>query len=176
MKQIKRSTSINAIAEYWINNSNICETELNFDWCDAYTHCWNCGDDKYSKSTKRVYLERCHIIARALGGLDTAGNYVLMCKECHTQAPNTSNPNDMWDWIKSNYIPFSFSNTYRLRKALVLFKQNEGYSFFDKIVCMKNFANALQSEMSKISTHGCKINESTYYFMLKSIVKKQVKS
>ncbi len=164
-------TTLKQIADYWVKNNNINETQLNFDWSESHTHCWNCGDNKSSKSKKRPSLERCHIIPRSLNGSDIPSNYVLLCKECHSQAPNTSYENDMWEWIKSNYIPFSFYGTYKIRKALVMFKDKEGYSFFDKAIKIKNLNNAFNLELSKISTHGFKFNVVTYYYMLKSIIK-----
>ena len=164
-------TTLKQIADYWIKNNNIDETQLNFDWSETHTHCWNCGDNKYRKSKKTASLERCHIIPHALKGEDKPNNYVLLCSECHAEAPNTSEPNDMWDWIKSNYIPLSLYGTYKIRKALVMFKEKEGYSFFDKAINIKDFNNAINSEMSKIGTHGIKYNIVTYYYMLKNIIK-----
>ena len=77
----------------------------------------------------------------------------------------------MWDWIKSNYIPLSLYGTYKIRKALVMFKEKEGYSFFDKAIIIKNFNNVLEKEIYKINTHRFKYNVVTYYYMLKSIIK-----
>ena len=165
-------TTIKQIADYWIENTNINESELNFDWADAYTNCWNCGDYKYSKSLKKIFLERCHIIPRALGGLDTPSNYVLLCKNCHAEAPNIANTNDMWDWIKSNRVPYSIYGTYRINKALIMFEQKEGESFFEKIVKkenfdIKNFNNLLGNT---INYHGFdKYNVSSLYYFLKHI-------
>ena len=169
MKRQDKTTK-RQIADYWIQNNNICEAELNFDWSDAYTHCWNCGDDKYRKSKKDTSLERCHIIPHSLNGQDIPSNYVLLCKECHAQAPNVLNDKDIWHWIKSNYVPLSFYGTYKIRKALVMFKEKEGYSFFDKAKRIKNFNKVLQIEMGKISTYGTKFNVATYYYMLRSII------
>mgnify|MGYP005749641619 CR=1 FL=1 len=164
-------TTLKQIADYWIENSEISELELNFDWSDSHTHCWNCGDDKYRKSTKKIALERCHIVPHSLDGKDTPSNYVLLCKECHAEAPNTSNKNDMWDWIKSNHLPFALYGTYKIRKALVMYKQKEGHSFLDKIKNIKNIGEVISNEFAKTATHGVKMNISTYYFMFKSIVK-----
>jgi hypothetical protein len=162
-------TSIKKISEYWIKNNNICETVLNFDWIDSNTNCWNCGDNK--ETSKGVKLERCHIIPHSLGGLDVASNYVLLCKDCHKEAPNISNKNDIWDWIKSNYIPFSVYDTYKIRKALVIFKQKEGFSFFSKAIKINNLQEVLINEFKTISNHGFdKINEITYYYYFKNII------
>ena len=165
----KNKTTIKQIADYWVKNSNICEMELNFDWSEAETHCWNCGDNKYRKSINKVSLQKCHIIPHALGGKDIPSNYVLLCDRCHSEAPNTSNVNDMWDWIKSNYIPLSLYGTFTIRKALVMFKQKEGYSFIKKAIEIENIQEVMLKEFNKTNTHGIYMNVSTYYYMFKSI-------
>lgn len=167
-------TTLKQIADYWVSHSEICETKLNFDWSDAYSHCWNCGDNKKRKSN--VSLEKCHIIPHSLGGLDEPSNYVLLCKSCHESAPNTSNPNDMWDWIKSNFIPFSFTDTYHIRQALIMFKEKEGYSFFEKAVFVDDLNDCIKKELRKTSTHlSHKNNTSTLYFTLKKIIENHLK-
>lgn len=121
----KNKTTIKQISEYWKKNSNIPEVDLNFDWADSDTHCWNCGKNKKSSDNKIVRLERCHIIPKSLGGLDEPSNYVLLCKSCHKDAPNTINKNDMWDWIISNRLPISLYNTFNIENALVRYKKIE---------------------------------------------------
>jgi hypothetical protein len=165
-------TTIKHIADYWIKNSNISELELNFDWADAHTHCWNCGDDRFRKSHKTPSLERCHIVPHSLGGSDSPDNYVLLCKDCHQEAPNTNNPNDMWDWIKSNYMPFSFYGTYSVRKALIIFQEREGFSFIEKASTINNISDVIKNEFNNVSTHGAKTTISTYYYMFKTIIDK----
>ena len=166
----KDKTTLKQIADYWIKNNHIDETELNFDWSEAHTHCWNCGDNKYRKSTKKAPLQRCHIIPHSLGGEDTPSNYVLLCKECHAEGPNTSNTNDMWDWIRSNRTFYPFYDTYTLNKALTMFNQKEGYPFLDKALGIENFNDVLKSEMDKLGSHFLKINSVTYYYMFKNII------
>lgn len=169
-------TTLKEIADYWVNHSNICETELNFDWADSYTHCWNCGHNKQWASNKKPSLEKCHIIPHSLGGKDIPSNYVLLCKDCHRLAPNTSNPNDMWEWIKSNYTPFSFTGTYHIRQALVMFKQKEGCSFFDKAAHIKDLSQCIKNELQKTSVHfSCRINASTLYFTMRNIIQDNLK-
>ena len=165
-------TSVKKIVSYWVNNPNkVCETELNFDWSEAETHCWACGDNKYSKSEKKSKLERCHIIPHSLGGKDTPSNYVLLCNMCHIESPDSTNPNDIWDWIKSKYIPFSFYGTYKIREALVMFKKREGYSFFDKISNIEGVKlNIIEKLTNKYGTHGIKYSTSTYYYLFKELV------
>lgn len=89
-------TSIHDAAEYW--SQRIDETDLSVDWSEAETHCWRCGCERH--------LQRCHIIPDALGGEDTPGNIVLLCKRCHAEGPNVRDPEIMWDWIKAYRVPF----------------------------------------------------------------------
>lgn len=44
-------------------------------------------------------LDRCHLIPRAKGGPDTPDNLVLLCSECHKEAPDCLDPNIMLRWI-----------------------------------------------------------------------------
>lgn len=163
-------TPIAEIANYWIKNTRIPETELNFDWAEAHTHCWNCGDDKYSRSTKKTTLHRCHIVPHSLGGEDKPSNYVLMCKECHEEAPNVKDNSVMWDWIKSNYIPGLLTNTYKLRKALKIFEDKEGYSFLELADSVQDLDQVLKKELDNTSVHfGRKRNVSTIYYSLRRI-------
>jgi len=75
------------------------------DWGEP--GCWSCGfhygpkyDIKRSDASwdeilrcwDRVPLQRCHIVARSLGGGDNVTNLFLMCRECHDRMPNTSIP------------------------------------------------------------------------------------
>jgi len=44
-------------------------------------------------------LERCHIIARSISGSSDPGNFVLLCKSCHREAPMTDDPQILIKWI-----------------------------------------------------------------------------
>ncbi len=88
----KFNTTFKEIVLYYQNILD--EKEFNIDISDLQYRCWNCGE------IKKVF--RCHIVPSSRGGKDEPSNYVLLCKKCHEQAPNSSNPEIMWDWIKSN--------------------------------------------------------------------------
>ncbi len=89
-------TTIQEAIDYWIKFVDECD--LSIDWSEADTHCWRCGCKKH--------LQRCHIIPDALGGKDCAENIVLLCKRCHAEGPNVTDPEIMWDWIKAYKVPF----------------------------------------------------------------------
>lgn len=89
-------TPISEIITYW--EQRVDECGLSVDWSEAESHCWRCG---YEKD-----LERCHIIPDSLGGKDEPSNLVLLCKRCHAEGPNVTDPEIMWDWIKAYGVPF----------------------------------------------------------------------
>ena len=163
------------IIDYWINQG-IDELDLNFDWSDAHNHCWNCGcKNSDSRSKKGMLLERCHIIPHSLGGANTPDNYVLLCKKCHSEAPNINNKTSMWDWIKSNRILFGYTGTYKIMKAfqrLALERNKSVMDLVDHTKCHKTILDILRSNINEISTHMNYTNESTYYYMLKDFVEK----
>ncbi len=46
-------------------------------------------------------LQRCHLTPRSLGGADTPDNLVLLCADCHRDAPDHVNPRWMLAWVRS---------------------------------------------------------------------------
>jgi hypothetical protein len=93
-RSIKTKTS--DIVQYWEVNTSECG--LGVDFAEAHERCWRCG--------YKLPLERCHIIPASLGGEDIPSNYVLLCSQCHREAPNVTDPEFMWIWIRSTCLPF----------------------------------------------------------------------
>lgn len=89
-------TTISQAVDYW--SKRVDECGLSVDWAEAHTHCWRCGCEKN--------LERSHIVPDSLGGEDAPHNIVLLCKRCHVDGPNVTDPEIMWDWIKAYGVPF----------------------------------------------------------------------
>jgi len=90
------------IAKYW--REKIFDLNLFMDWGEPT--CWACGrfeaDNDVTGNAlalnqifrvwdKQKYLERCHVVPRALGGCNCHGNIVLLCKECHKDNLDTMN-------------------------------------------------------------------------------------
>lgn len=44
-------------------------------------------------------LERCHLVPRMLGGADCPENLVLLCNECHRDAPDVGDASYMLGWM-----------------------------------------------------------------------------
>lgn len=95
-KRAAIKTKATEIVSYWTKHQDECG--LSVDWAEAEERCWRCG-------CKRN-LERCHIIPDSLGGKDMPENLVLLCKRCHAEGPNVTDPEIMWDWIRAYGVPF----------------------------------------------------------------------
>jgi hypothetical protein len=76
------------IVEYWAKDGR-------FDIDPAAPTCFACHDDSQIWGKP----ERCHIIADSIGGPQKPENFVLLCRQCHREAPMTSDPDIMFRWI-----------------------------------------------------------------------------
>lgn len=77
------------IAEYWKDDKRFRRLGISPE--KVADSCWRCG------STRD--LQHCHIIPAALGGPDEVSNFVILCSRCHSEGPNLSDPEIMFDWI-----------------------------------------------------------------------------
>lgn len=118
------------IFEYWkdrcldkLLTKEVPSIEHRIVWDEGNPCCWACGKpvfrhDKIKTNgdveLKRLWndpdvkskLERCHIVPRALGGSDEPSNLFLLCPECHTLSPDTTNPTNFYRWVatrRENY-------------------------------------------------------------------------
>lgn len=96
MQRSSIKTKIEDIVNYWF--SRVDECGLSVDASEAHERCWRCGC--------RTKLERCHIIPASSGGKDEPSNLVLLCKRCHIDNPNVTDPEIMWDWLRAYSVPF----------------------------------------------------------------------
>lgn len=88
----KMQTKVKDIVAY--RSAHFDETKMNIDISDLSTHCWRCGEIRR--------LQRCHIVPSSAEGHDSPDNYFLLCNSCHEEAPNTTNPNRMYEWLLSS--------------------------------------------------------------------------
>lgn len=96
MKREQMKTTIAEVVDYWSSRESECG--LSVDFSEAHELCWRCG--------YRRKLQRCHIIPHALGGSDAPENLVLLCGRCHQEAPNVTDPQIMWDWLRAYAVSF----------------------------------------------------------------------
>ena len=123
------------------------------DWGEPC--CWACGyydinkvkETDYKSSDQNVfscwnraaYLEKCHIIPHSISGDNTAGNFVLMCKKCHRDSPDTSSYEafQVWfdnreHWMNSVHKEYKYyTDIYRLdlEKTAKYILSEDGCSF-----------------------------------------------
>jgi hypothetical protein len=102
--------SANCLAPAWIRNcwrahqSRIITESCAVEWTESmeeWERCWCCG----ASEGKR--LQRCHIVAKSIGGIDHASNIVPLCRHCHDLMPDTPDPEYFWRWLKKQQNPLS---------------------------------------------------------------------
>src|ERR1700750_1766889 len=110
-------TSKAKIAEYWLGTG---EGRARYPDNPAFIdvgepHCFACGEPaRWPEGNlwslwNRSGLERCHLVPRALGGPDCPENLVLLCNECHHDAPDVGDPSCMLNWMgrrESRFVRF----------------------------------------------------------------------
>jgi 5-methylcytosine-specific restriction endonuclease McrA len=115
----KSMPSRSKIAYYWREASHKYFDYL-MDWGEP--SCWGCGTfngkmdievrELYGFEIFKVwgshnYLQRCHIVPKALGGCNCEANLVLLCHRCHKASPDTRDPIHFVNWVrnkKKNYF------------------------------------------------------------------------
>ena len=107
MKRKPIKTSKKQILEYHYEHTD--ESGMGADASEWHSHCWRCGHERDT--------ERCHIIPHSLGGEDVPSNYVLLCPDCHAEAPNVNDSEEMMKWIKRTSIS-SYNTYWKLRGIL----------------------------------------------------------
>ena len=122
-KSIK--TKHKEIVDYW--KDKIDESDLGCDFADmieddgVHGRCWRCSHRSRLKS-----LERCHIIPeqKPFLGEDKPSNFVILCGSCHIEAPDCSNSDIIFNWIKST--KFSIYGHYQADVVLDMYKKMFG--------------------------------------------------
>lgn len=109
------------IVDYWF--SIVEECGLSVDASEAIERCWRCGH--------KGKLERCHIISKSLGRIDSANNLVLICKRCHLENPNVNDKEIMWDWIRA--YGTTFYDTFWMLEGMKEYEFIYGRSFEQEI-------------------------------------------
>ena len=89
-------TTHREIVDYWSRHQD--ESGLSVDWEEAEKLCWRCAQPRQ--------LQRCHIVPRALRGSEEPSNLVLLCGQCHAEAPNVADPEFMWIWLRAHAAIF----------------------------------------------------------------------
>jgi ribosomal protein L37E len=133
------------IVDYWEIREG--DTGFGVDWAEAHEHCWRCG--------YKSQLERCHIVPDSLGGSNDPSNLVLLCRRCHREAPNVSDPRFMWIWIRATSVPMYA--TYWIIRGHFEFEQMFGRLPFDEIALSEEeqqlFEELFREELQQTIIH-----------------------
>lgn len=106
------TSSFATIIAYWSERVN--EMDMGCDWDEAHRRCWRCARETH-------YLQRCHIVPSSCDGMgNTPANLVLLCGDCHREAPNVADIGFMWEWIKAHRV--GMHDRYWLRRGLEEFR------------------------------------------------------
>lgn len=171
-KSIK--TTPRQIVEYW--SKKVSELDISVDWSEADKNCWRCGCSKN--------LQRAHIVPDSLGGLDAPENLILLCEKCHSEAPNVTDPEIMWDWLMAyntgslyplgtlmalREYEFIYKSSFMSDLEYILEKSKKSISEVDN----KEIEKLLFSKGKETSTHfgQARINASTYAGLMRMFLK-----
>ena len=142
------------VAKYWAGIGRIAIDEPACFACGMIRRKWG------------EYLQRAHVVPRALGGTDSPQNIVLLCDRCHRESPDCTNPRHMHSWIDSRsqaLMELTFGTTELLRALADLgcsdiANERDDWSGFS--------AWLLGPGRNKFNTHGARITASTLAAML----------
>ena len=151
------------IVDYWTNRQY--EQDMGCDWSEAHERCWRCG---YKKK-----LERCHILPDALEGKDDPSNLILLCSGCHVEAPNVTDSEYMWEWIKNTNV--GFYDKFWLDRFIKEYTNEYGDELLKKLCSYPKYH--IMKEWKKIykktiNHAGEKINISTSHWVFKEVCEK----
>jgi hypothetical protein len=151
------------IVDFWARAKDECG--LAVDWAEAHTLCWRCAHKRQ--------LQRCHIVPRALGGSEDASNLVLLCKQCHAEAPNVADASFMWTWLRAHAVAIYGMYWYErgLREYEFIFKRKPLEGIVDDEALRGKLNAAIATYIQKTSTHWGqgKINPATIAWLIRKV-------
>lgn len=157
-------TTLEQIVEYWTANQS--EIGLSVDWAEAKSLCWRCAHKRK--------LQRCHIVPRSLGGSEDPSNLVLLCAQCHSEAPNVDDPDFMWTWLRAHASCFYGMYWYErgVREYEFIYGEKPFVDTDDPTSFLAKASVVIKENINSTSTHWGqgKINPSTVAWLLRKIV------
>ncbi|MCV6636236.1 HNH endonuclease signature motif containing protein [Candidatus Albibeggiatoa sp. nov. NOAA] len=158
-------TTHQEIVEYWSRHQDECG--LSVDWSEAEELCWRC--------TQKRSLQRCHIVPHALGGSEEPNNLVLLCSQCHAEAPNVADSEFMWTWLRSHAVSFYGSYWYSrgLQEFEFIYGRKPLSRFFEKneSSLLPKLNTIISKYMNQTNTHWGQgqINPATIAWLLRQV-------
>ena len=111
--------------------------------------CWACGTWRESWTAWRdAALERCHIVPHALGGTNEASNFLLLCKDCHLDSPDTPHREAMLRWAHDRK-----PNPWGLSRGKVEAAQAISKAVIDHGLDPDQFVTDVYSHLEKCARH-----------------------
>jgi 5-methylcytosine-specific restriction endonuclease McrA len=90
------------IVNYWVNWQKENRKLPPFgDFDIGEPACMACGywEEDWDLWNKTAGLEKCHIVAICMGGVDDVSNMVVMCERCHKQHPYKRDPEATYNYM-----------------------------------------------------------------------------
>lgn len=154
-------TTHRAIVDYWTTHQDECG--LSVDWAEAEKLCWRCAHKRK--------LQRCHIVPNSLGGEDIPSNLVLLCAQCHAEAPNVADPDFMWIWLRAHAVPVygSYWQARGLKEYEFIFGEKLQSKILNPDKFIEQLPSILKELFPKTSTHWGqgKINPATWAWVMR---------
>jgi hypothetical protein len=133
----KSLPSLKAIQKYWY-------TQERFDFVEAFDeknkefYCWACDSDVSQ-------VQKCHIVARSLGGSNEPSNLFLMCKSCHLESPDTLYEEIFFDWLweKRKHLIFGVNLNDIAEKGILLAQKFGAENVLNALEYVKSNSNEI---------------------------------
>ncbi len=166
------------VVDYWASEENSFSMYIDVN----EPTCWACGQGwegrhdvirgSYKRGWRKAPLQICHIVPKSLGGEDHPKNLVLMCKECHDLAPNTTIPEIMFQWMAKQ----SYLKRLMAKVELTLSEFDISHSEFEELTKLSSNSAFKEWSLKHSGIHwpqsgysglGTKMTVSTYVGLLK---------
>lgn len=157
------NTTHREIVDYWSRNQDECG--LSVDWAESEGLCWRCAQGRQ--------LQRCHIIPRALGGSEEPRNLVLLCAQCHAEAPNVADAEFMWKWLRAHAVSFygMYWYTRGFREYKFIYGKKPFAEISEAASLIPKVNAAIERYIKQTSTHWGqgKMNPATIAWLLRQV-------
>lgn len=154
--------------------------------------CWACGmpswiiwgentseaDDLKKEWNNDKSLQKVHILANSLGGLEIANNLFLLCPTCHAESPDTRENDNFFAWVyykrkHENYMTIMYKELERACKMKNIDSQIVQDYFsridYDKLMSLR------RRIIKNCTVHGSFVSSSSKMMALLSEVMKDIK-
>ena len=158
------------IADYWLRQSiSLIDRfgaafviDLGEPSCMACSQHWNGkydpknpeSDSECRQAWNEIPLEKAHIVPKVHGGQNIPSNLILLCKDCHSKAPDVVHPEYMIKWC--------LLKTHHYNEMFIALK--------DAGVTEAPSNYEIERALSICGTHGAKIKYTSFAYALRHII------